>query len=395
VQEVTTPVQETVKPIDLNQVEIPKVESTKTDTTKASDTDDAAVSAAPKIAKGPLDSRQAQRLSKELRGLSAEDVFNALSDRFSQGHVLTKLDTGSPVLNRIWGGGLPQGRFVELRSPSAAGKSTATLSLIKSLSKQGHKTLLIDAEHAINESLLQGVGLADEIGKHLLLHKARTYDEAETLIQSYCNEDRGVRLIVIDSMTALIPTTLAEERVEAVRPGLISRTMATFLQKYKGYAETQKVAFLFINQMRVKMEADGRSWSTYEDSAVGKAFEFYMDIRTDFHVQDYILDPAGDPKSMESRIGTDIVAHTFKNKVTKPFVTGVLSVLFGKGVSNSRSYLIYLTALGAMKQGGSSYNVDLGNGITFKCRGWDRMNEWLLDNDHHCSKYLIENGFYD
>ena len=53
-------------------------------------------------------------------------------------------------------------------------------------------------------------------------------------------------------------------------------------------------------------------------------------------------------------VQTSIFGHS-KNRHNDPFIPGVLTILFGKGVSNLAAYSLWLTRSGICTQGGAGY----------------------------------------
>ena len=70
------------------------------------------------------------------------------------------ISTGSLGLDIALGiGGLPRGRVVEIYGPESSGKTTLTLSVIAECQKLGGTAAFIDAEHALDPTYAEKLGV--------------------------------------------------------------------------------------------------------------------------------------------------------------------------------------------------------------------------------------------
>jgi recombination protein RecA len=70
------------------------------------------------------------------------------------------VSTGSLGLDIALGvGGLPRGRVIEIYGPESSGKTTLTLQVIAEMQKMGGTAAFIDAEHALDPSYAQKLGV--------------------------------------------------------------------------------------------------------------------------------------------------------------------------------------------------------------------------------------------
>ena len=73
---------------------------------------------------------------------------------------LQVVSTGSLGLDIALGvGGLPRGRVVEIYGPESSGKTTLTLQVVAEMQKLGGTAAFIDAEHALDPSYAQKLGV--------------------------------------------------------------------------------------------------------------------------------------------------------------------------------------------------------------------------------------------
>ena len=73
---------------------------------------------------------------------------------------ISALSTGSLSLDMATGvGGVPRGRVVEIFGPESSGKTTLSLSIISRIQEQGGVAAFIDAEHALDPTYAQKIGV--------------------------------------------------------------------------------------------------------------------------------------------------------------------------------------------------------------------------------------------
>ncbi len=114
--------------------------------------------------------------------------------------------TPSFGLNRALGGGLPYGRQVLIWGSKSSAKSSVCLQTIALAQEEGKLCAWIDAEMSYDEKWAKNLGVNTE---QLIVSQARTINEmvdvAVALMQA------GVDLIVIDSITSLLPAIYFEK----------------------------------------------------------------------------------------------------------------------------------------------------------------------------------------
>ena len=92
------------------------------------------------------------------------------------GQGIESISTGSLGLDIALGiGGLPKGRVIEIYGPESSGKTTLTLSVIAEAQKKGGTCAFIDAEHALDPSYAERLGVKVE---DLLVSQPDTGEQA-------------------------------------------------------------------------------------------------------------------------------------------------------------------------------------------------------------------------
>ncbi len=220
--------------------------------------------------------------------------------------AIEAVPTGIPPLDIALGvGGIPKGRIIELYGPEASGKTTITLSLIAQAQKQGGTAAFIDAEHALDPTWAEKIGVNLD---QLLISQPDTGEQAleitETLVRS-----GGIDLIVVDSVAALVPRAEIEGEMGESQMGLQARLMSQALRKLTAIVSKSKTTIVFTNQLRLKI---GVMFGNPETTPGGMALKFYASVRMDVRKIQTL-------KKGDDVYGARVKVKIVKNKVSPPF----------------------------------------------------------------------------
>src|SRR3954453_8975106 len=160
------------------------------------------------------------------------------------------IPTGSIALDVALGiGGLPRGRVVENYGPESSGKTTVALHAIANAQKAGGIAAFIDAEHALDPTYAQKLGVDTDA---LLVSQPDTGEQALEIADMLIRSN-ALDIIVIDSVAALVPRAEIEGEMGDSHVGLQARLMSQALRKLTGALHNSKTTAIFINQLREKI----------------------------------------------------------------------------------------------------------------------------------------------
>src|ERR687884_303249 len=195
------------------------------------------------------------------RGKAVEAALLNIEKKFGKGSIMklsarpvsdvAAISTTSLSLDAAIGvGGVPRGRIIEIFGPESSGKTTLALHIVSEAQKAGGVAAYIDAEHAMDAEYAGKLGVnVDE----LLISQPDSGEQALEIAEALVRSN-GVDVIVVDSVAALVPRAELDGDMGDSLPGLHARLMSQALRKLAATVSQTNTCFIFINQIREKID---------------------------------------------------------------------------------------------------------------------------------------------
>ena len=273
------------------------------------------------------------------------------------------IPTGSLALDDALGvGGVPRGRIIEIFGPESSGKTTLATHIVAEAQKLGGTAAFVDAEHAFDPNYAEQLGVNTD---DLLISQPDTGEQAlnitDTLVRS-----GALDVIVIDSVSALVPQAELEGDMGDTHVGLQARLMSQALRKLAGTINRTKTSLIFINQIRMKI---GVMFGNPETTSGGRALKFYSSVRMDIR-------RIGAVKDGQDVVGNRTRVKVKKNKVAPPFREAEFDLIYGEGISSLGEMIDLGTEYDILQKRGSWYSYD----DETIAQGRENTKEWLEEN---------------
>ena len=326
-------------------------------------------------------------LSKDAKITALESAITEIEKNYGKGSIFKLGDSkvldvelfssGSLILDKALGGGIPKGRIVEVYGPESSGKTTLIGAVIAEIQKNGGIAGFIDAEHALDPVYAENLGV--DIN-NLYISQPDSGEQAleicETMVRS-----GALDIVVVDSVAALVPKAEIDGDMGDSHVGLQARLMSQALRKLTPVISKSSCSVIFINQLREKV---GIMFGNPETTTGGRALKFYSSVRIDV-------------RRIESvKEGGEIVANktkvkVVKNKIAPPFKEAVFEISFGKGIDKIGELIDLAVEYGFIVKAGAWFN-DTENS-SLKWQGRTGVKRYLEENSEY--KDILEGKIKD
>ena len=297
----------------------------------------------------------------------------------STGIVMAHVPTGlfSLDMKVIGIGGVPKGRILEIFGPESSGKTTLCLMIVAQSQAEGGRCAYVDPENALDPTWAGKNGVDT---KSLIVSQPDTGEEALDIVERLL-ESGAFSVIVVDSVSALVPKAELDGDFGDSLPGLQARLMSQAMRKLTSRVRKSQCSLIFINQIREKI---GIMFGSPETTSGGRALKFAASVRLDVR-------KTGMLKNGDVPYGNSVKIKCIKNKVGTPYRETLVELLFaGDRIGfNTESDLIECAATaGIVEKSGSWYNYRgerMGQGV-------GNAVEWLIKSGKamEIRKALIE-----
>jgi len=259
------------------------------------------------------------------------------------------LPTGSDVLDRTIGGGIPVGKIVNIIGDKSTGKTLIASEIIaQSIKKFGDRIVYkyddVEAGYTFNSKEMYGFDIIPEAEEDDMSDSIEEFDlNFDKCLKKL--EDDQILIYVLDSLDGLtsdaeIDRGLARRKAMAKGEKYDQGTYGTekpkffsqFFREKKQQIRQKNAVLIVISQIRDKIGVTfGRKWTR----TGGRALDFYA-------AQIMVLAEAERYEIKDKTIGICSKVKAEKVKVGRPFQACYIDILFNYGIDNVSTNIKYL-----------------------------------------------------
>lgn len=243
---------------------------------------------------------------------------------------INRWPTGIEDLDAIIGGGMPEGRVVEIFGPESSGKTT----LLYHLCGMHSLCLDIPIEGTFDAERAKVFGNRP---KQMLIYRAKYGEDAFNKTIKFAKA--GIPLIGIDSVPSMVPKEDAEkvlksaekDSIEEQRIGGTARLMNKYLPTVEEIIELTGTTLIFVNQVRDKMNA--MLFGEKTDTPGGRKLKHACSLRIQVARKGWIEIPNKDPRNSAKteKVGLIMKCKVVKSKICNPMGECEIPLFFDRG----------------------------------------------------------------
>lgn len=269
------------------------------------------------------------KLCNEINKKEGEGTVYSIGSRHANLKI-NRWSTGIEDLDAIIGGGMPEGRVVEIFGPESSGKTTLLYHLC------GLHSLCLDIpiEGTFDAQRAKVFGNRP---KQMLIYRAKYGEDAFNKTIRFAKA--GIPLIGIDSVPSLVPREDAEkvlksaerDSIEEQRIGGTARLMNKYLPTIEEIIEVTGTTLIFVNQVRDKMNA--MMFGEKTDTPGGRKLKHACSLRIQVARKQWIEIPNKNPynSATTEKIGLIMKCKVVKSKVSNPMGECEIPLIFERG----------------------------------------------------------------
>lgn len=269
------------------------------------------------------------KLCNEINKKEGEGAIYSLGSK-NANLKIARWSTAIEDLDDIIGGGIPEGRVIEVYGPESSGKTT----LGYHFASLHDLVLDIPIEGTFDADRAKVFGNRP---KQLLVYRAKFGEDAFNKAIQFAKA--GIPLIIFDSVPSMLPREDVEKVEKAARTdteqeqriGGVARLMNKYLPVLEEVIEVTGTTVLFVNQVRDKMNA--MMFGEKTDTPGGHKLKHSASIRIQIARKKWIEIPNKNPKNSAAteKVGMIMKCKVVKSKVCNPMGECEIPLFFDRG----------------------------------------------------------------
>lgn len=360
-------------------------------TTKIEEPSENEIRAATKKNMENLLGSYARRFKENYSAVLASDLIEEGDiEPLSTGHISFNLMTGI--------GGLPKGKIIEFTGEEGSYKSNMAWECVGEVHAQNDYDFCvwIDAEKAVDLRIpmqRRHISNMNVDFSRLILVVPETAEQCWALINEAC--ENGAALVVLDSVTALIPKKELKAGVEAdgypALPASINRGFRSISKELWLSGTT----LIEINQVRENLDVVNKKYTAFEDqwkTTGGKGLKHWLTLRCFFRKKKIKIVPEGQSAEQgKVHIGDEITVSIIKTRLAPVMDKAKLFFYHKNGfdkIEELIDMLINWEILYKQTPRAQKYTLDVEQEEE-ESYSWDDWYALLEENDEYYS-YLCE-----
>lgn len=274
-------------------------------------------------------------ITKEINKTRGEKIaYNLKTDDDAPTSVRSWFSTSAIKLDYIIsnkrGGGIPEGRIIEIFGEPSSGKSTLAQTICGQAQKNGAIAVYIDSENATSVENLSMLGV--DVNELIFVQEQcieDTFQMIEQIITSVKNQDNSLPIIIVwDSIAASVSRTELEATYEQQQIGIKARALSKGIMKVNQILKDKRVTLILVNQTRQKIGVIGGDPTV---TPGGMAVPFAASVRLRVYTPQKIKETI---EKQEIIKGIQVRVATIKNKVARPYRQAELQIIYDKGIND-------------------------------------------------------------
>lgn len=312
-----------------------------------------------------------------------------------------KRPTGIDCLDVVLKNGPEEGDLICIASKQGGGKSTMLLNLSRIyIEEYGMKVAYFDVERGVKQEHLENMGLMEhmEAGDFFLSNQVNTYTDIQEVLDEILADDGKWAMVVIDSITSLVPEKMLENDVESQQMALKARAMTAFLDKYRGKLANKNIITFAVVQYRKNMNQSFYGASEYNTAApmaLNHAADVVLHITTS-QAKDRKIFAEGTTSNGSGQVAIGAVHYLWaeKNKHEVPYIKVNFPVIYGQEISNVEYAKRLIEDKKLYTKSGNTWYSSVA-GIDCKLNGKEALHSFIEDNFDQIREKLFIDGHYD